>query len=163
MKTLLILRHAKSSWKDESLADFDRPLNARGKEDAPRMGRMLRKAGLTPDLILSSAAKRARKTAEAVAETCSYANEIVFTRELYAADPDTIIEQVRCAPDTAASVMVVAHNPGLELLLEQLTGELQALPTAALAEVRLPINAWAELTEDTNGQLVRLLLPHAAE
>ncbi len=79
MKTLLVLRHAKSSWKDSGLADHDRPLNKRGKHDAPRMGTLLAKEDLVPDLIISSSAKRAKSTAEAVAMNCGYDGEIQYS------------------------------------------------------------------------------------
>jgi phosphohistidine phosphatase len=92
MKTLLVLRHAKSSWKNANLADFDRPLNKRGKRDAPRMGELLRREGIVPDLIISSSAERALTTAEAVALACGYDLEIQTTRQLYHAWPDDYIE-----------------------------------------------------------------------
>jgi phosphohistidine phosphatase len=78
MKTLLVLRHAKSSWNDTSLDDHERPLNKRGRRDGPRMGELVREHRLTPDIIISSDAVRARRTAEAVAEAARYAGEIVL-------------------------------------------------------------------------------------
>ncbi|MFG0335704.1 MAG: SixA phosphatase family protein, partial [Maioricimonas sp. JB049] len=83
MKTLLLMRHAKSSWADPSKADHDRPLNARGKRDAPRMGQWLLEQNLVPDRIVSSTARRARKTASRVASGCGYTAEIVHERALY--------------------------------------------------------------------------------
>jgi phosphohistidine phosphatase len=159
MKTLLILRHAKSSWKDESLPDHDRPLNKRGKEEAPRMGRLIRELGLTPDLILSSTAKRARTTAELVAEEAGYEGEIILSRDLYATGPDAFIEALAGLEDAYQRVMVVGHNPGLEELLEALTGEYQPLTTAALAQVRLEIDRWNELTDDVEGKLINVWVP----
>jgi phosphohistidine phosphatase len=164
MKTLLILRHAKSSWKDESLPDHDRPLNKRGKQDAPRMGKLLRDEGLIPDLILSSDARRARATIELVAQECRYDGEIVFLRELYAAEPEAYLEALAQRGGDAASVMIVGHNPGLEELLEELTGERLPLPTAALAQVTLPIEHWSELGANARddmpqGKLVNLWRP----
>lgn len=153
MKTLLILRHAKSSWKDESLPDHDRPLNKRGKEDAPRMGRLLREMDLTPDLILCSTAKRARTTAGLVAEEAGYEGEIILLRDLYAAGPEAFIEALAEVEDAHQCVMVVGHNPGLEELLEALTGEYQPMPTAALAQVDLPIAGWSELDGEVEGKL----------
>ena len=88
MKTLLILRHAKSSWKDDSLPDHDRPLNKRGKQDAPLVGRLDSRKDLMPDLILSSTAKRARATVELVAEESNYQGEIEYSRDLYAAEAE---------------------------------------------------------------------------
>jgi phosphohistidine phosphatase len=156
MKTLLILRHAKSSWDKPDIADHDRPLNKRGKRDAPRMGQLLRDEGLLPDLILSSTARRARKTAEAVAEASGYLGEIEYTGDFYPGDPSDYIETLRQAPDDLDRIMVVGHNPGLEDLLETLTGESEHLTTSALAQVSLPIGSWQALDDETEGKLVNL-------
>lgn len=161
MKTLLILRHGKSSWKDSSLVDHDRPLKKRGKRDAPRMGELLREQGMVPDLILSSSAKRALNTAVLVADACGYEGEIDIRREFYPGDPDAYIEALWEAPDECQIVMVVGHNPGLEELLEVLTESFEFLPTAALAQVTLPVNYWHELSDETEGELVNLWLPRA--
>jgi phosphohistidine phosphatase len=159
MKTLLVLRHAKSSWRETELADHDRPLNKRGKRDAPRMGELLRAEGLLPDLILTSSAKRALTTAELVAEASGYDGEIQESRDLYAAGPDEFIEALCALPNGFNSVLVVGHNPGLEELLEVLTEEAPAMPTAALAQVDLDIDDWAALDEEVRGRLVNLWLP----
>jgi phosphohistidine phosphatase len=159
MKTLLILRHAKSSWKDDMLADHDRPLNRRGKEDAPRMGALLAEEGLIPDVILSSTAKRARSTADTVAESSGYDGEIVYTRDLYHADPESYLYVLRAQPASHESVMVVGHNPGLEELVDVLTGESQRLPTCALVQVSLPLEGWEALTDETEGTLVNIWRP----
>jgi phosphohistidine phosphatase len=159
MKTLLILRHGKSSWKDASLADHDRPLNSRGRRDAPVMGELLRDEGLVPGLIVSSTAKRARTTAEAVAEASGYEGEVLLTRYLYMADPEDYLAVLQELDSTEESVMVVGHNPGMEALLEDLTGEYERLPTAALAQVELPVDRWTELTHETEGRLVNLWRP----
>jgi phosphohistidine phosphatase len=92
MKTLLILRHAKSDWGNSRLADYDRPLNERGKGDAPRMGQLLRDEDIVPDLIITSSAERAQTTAELAAIASGYENEITYTRRLYHAAPDAYIE-----------------------------------------------------------------------
>lgn len=159
MKTLLILRHAKSSWSDASLADHDRPLNKRGKRDAPKMGGVLREEGLVPDLIVSSSAKRALKTAEAIAEACEFDGQIVTTRDLYHADPESYFSVLRHLGGQNDVVMVVGHNPGLEELLEDLTGEWQRMPTAALAKVRIDAFNWSGVSATTKGRLVKLWLP----
>jgi phosphohistidine phosphatase len=159
MKTLLILRHAKSSWKDPWLADHDRPLNQRGKRDAPRIGALIEDQGLTPDLILSSTAKRARATAKAVADACSYDTDIQFTRDLYHAAPEDYLDALGGLSTDPDIVMVVGHNPGLEYLLEVLTGETRRLPTAALVQVALPVDNWQSLTDETDGDLVNLWRP----
>lgn len=146
MKTLLILRHAKSSWKDEDLPDHERPLNRRGQADAPQVGSYLRQQGLLPDLILCSTAKRARATAELMSEALGYRGELRLAPEFYAAPPEAYLQALAGLPDDEAMVMVVGHNPGLEELVHRLTGEYQPMPTAALAQVQLPIERWAELS-----------------
>ncbi|MCI0394718.1 MAG: histidine phosphatase family protein [Chloroflexi bacterium] len=159
MKTLLILRHAKSSWDNARLADHDRPLNKRGKEDAPRMGRLIRKEELIPDLIITSTAERALATAEAAAEASGYEGEIRRTRELYLAGPETYLAVLRKLPAGAQRVMVVGHNPGMEELVELLIGRPERMPTAALAQVELPVGQWGELDEETKGRLLNLWWP----
>jgi len=158
LKSLLILRHAKSSWDEPSLADIDRPLNKRGKRDAPRVGFLLREEGIVPDLILSSPALRARKTAEAVAENCGFEGEIEIQDSFYPGDPSDYLDVIGHLPDQYQSVMVVGHNPGLEELLTTLTDESVALPTAALAQVSLPIKSWRNFTDELTGKLVNLWL-----
>lgn len=159
VKTLLVLRHAKSSWKEADLADHDRPLNKRGKHNAPRMGRLLRELDLVPDLIISSTAKRAWDTAEAVADQCGCENEVVLNEDLYSFESGAYLEALRDLPDAYSRVMVVGHNPGLEELVDLLTGESVGLPTAALAQVTLPIHSWQELTDETEGRLLNIWRP----
>jgi phosphohistidine phosphatase len=160
MKTLLVLRHAKSSWHDPALDDHDRPLNKRGQQDGPRMGELVREHRLTPDVIISSDAVRARLTAEAVAEAACYTSEILLDPQLYIASPAGILAVLRTVRDTkAGTVMIVGHNPGLEELVAQLTGEQQDLPTAALAQIVLPIDRWGDLKVSTRGTLLGLWRP----
>ncbi len=159
MKTLLILRHAKSSWDNALLTDYERPLNKRGKQDAPRMGKLLREQDLVPDLIITSSAERALATAEAVALASGYEQEIRATRSFYHADPEAYLDVLRQLDDSLERVMVVGHNPGMEELLEELTGLWEQMSTAALAQISLPINQWSELDEETTGELVNLWRP----
>lgn len=160
MKTLLILRHAKSSWGDARLSDHERPLNARGAQDAPTMGRLLRQEELAPDLILSSSARRAVDTAQLVAESCGYEDEIFVLRTLYHGAPEDFMEAVHEHGGEADVILVVGHNPGLEELVEELTGEDEIMPTAALAHVSLAINSWAQLDLDgAQGRLQNLWRP----
>ena len=163
MKTLLILRHAKSSWKDISLTDHDRPLKKRGQRDAPRMGSLLREQGIVPDLILSSTAKRAITTAVMVADASGYENDIDVRREFYPGYPDAYIDALREAADENQIVMVVGHNPGLAELLDLLTESRELLPTAALAQVALPVQSWNELNYETSGELVNLWRPREVQ
>jgi len=159
LKTLLILRHAKSSWREAGLADHDRPLNKRGKRDAPRMGSLLRQEGIVPDLIISSTAVRARNTAQLVVDESGFDGELRLERDMYAADPEAYLDALRSVPDEIESIMLVGHNPGLEELLEMFIGEYERLPTAALAQVSLQVNTWQDLDEDARGKLVNLWLP----
>ena len=154
MKTVLILRHAKSSWSNPGLADIDRPLNKRGKRDAPRMGAWLDAQELIPDLILSSPARRARKTAQAVSEYSSYDGEIEIIPDFYPGDAYTFIDTLMSIPDEYQSVMIVAHNPGLEELLYALSGESARMPTSSLAQVELPLDSWRDLDDEVDGKLV---------
>lgn len=163
MKTLLILRHAKSSWKRAESSDHDRPLNSRGKRAAPRMGKLLKQEKLVPDAILSSTAERARATAEAAAEACGYEGMLQLSLDLYLAEPETYVQVLHGVGDDCERVMVVGHNPGLEQLLDALTQEGDVLPTAALAQVELPIKRWRDLDSDTEGTLVNLWRPRELE
>lgn len=154
MKTLLVLRHAKSSWKNATLADYERPLNKRGKRDAPRMGELIKQEGIVPDLIISSSAERALATAEAVALASGYESEIQTTRQLYHGWPDNYIEAIRSVPDEYVCVMVVGHNPGMESLVEELIGEWIRMPTAALVQIALEIDHWSDLDLESSERLV---------
>lgn len=160
MKTLLALRHAKSSWKDPGLDDHERPLNKRGRRDAPRIGALVREHRLTPDLIISSDAVRARLTAEAVAEKAGYDGEILLDPHLYLASAASIVRMLRKVRDAKAeTVMIVGHNPGLEELVARLTGEGDNMPTAALAQIAVPIDHWRDLRLSTRGTLVAVWRP----
>ena len=159
MKTLLILRHAKSSWKYPELSDYDRPLNARGKRDAPRMGKFLQEQGLMPDRILTSSAKRARNTASRVAKACGYTSKVKQVDAFYDTVAGVYYETLQALPDKYQRVMVVGHNPTMEQLVRSLTGEFRRMPTAALAHIELPIQQWETLHLDTIGTLVNLWTP----
>jgi phosphohistidine phosphatase len=159
MKTLLLLRHAKSSSKHPELADHDRPLNKRGKQTAPLMGALLQDENLIPDLILCSSAVRTHHTALLVAKACNYLGEIKETRKLYLGEPQAYVEVLRKAADKHARVLVVGHNPGLEALIETLTGEAMVMPTAALAQIELPLERWGDLGMNTECKLVNVWWP----
>jgi phosphohistidine phosphatase len=159
MKTLLVMRHAKSSWKQAGLADWERPLNKRGRRDAPRMGDFLRHQDLVPGLIVSSAARRARQTAEAVAEAAGYDGEVSYLDRLYGADPAEYVAVLRSLSDDVDCVMVIGHNPSLEDLLELLTDQWERLPTAAIAQIALSIHKWSRLTAGRSAQLVQVWRP----
>ena len=163
MKTLLLLRHAKSSWKNSDADDHERSLNKRGKKDAPRMGRLLRDENLLPDLIVSSSAKRCRKTLERVIQGSSYRGESRISGELYEANAQGLRDFLSHLPESANRILLVGHNPGLEELLEPLVGVYTPLSTAAVARVELPIDSWRDLTQETRGNLVNVWQPRELE
>ena len=138
------------------MADIDRPLNKRGKRDAPRIGALLRDQDLVPDLILCSPAVRAKKTALAVSNESGYEGEIEIHDDLYPGDLSTYLEILASSPDEIDRAMIVGHNPGLEEFLDALTGESARLPTSALAQIRLPILDWAEINQLPTGNLINL-------
>src|SRR5262245_24157895 len=110
MKTLLLLRHAKSSWKDSDIDDHERPLNKRGKKDAPKMGRLLGDEALLPELIVSSSAKRCRKTVEQVIQHSGYRGETRICGELYEADAARLRSFLARLENHPSRVLLVAHN-----------------------------------------------------
>jgi len=144
-RVLLVLRHAKSSWDDAGLSDHDRPLNRRGERDAPRMGRLLREQQLLPGLALCSTALRARTTLELALEAAAWRCEVRSIPALYGAAPPEILAVVADAPPHVERVLLVGHNPGLEELVRDLTGEPITLPTAALAALDCECEAWRGL------------------
>lgn len=158
MKTLYLLRHAKSSWKDTDLQDFDRPLNGRGREAAPLVGRFMRKKKLRVDLIISSPAARARQTAALVKESAGLSAELRYDERVYEADAARLLEVVAQAGDSADAVVLVGHNPGVEELLTFLTGESCGMPTAALACLSLDVEKWGKARERA-GRLEWLVRP----
>jgi phosphohistidine phosphatase len=163
MKTLLLLRHAKSSWKDHDLDDHDRPLNKRGKRDAPRIGQLLREEGLIPEFIVASTAKRARKTAEHVIGESGYRGETRITGELYLVGGEQLRGVAAGLPEPQGSVLLIGHNPGLEELLESLIGTYTPLSTAALAHIELEIDRWAQVAERPAARLVKVWQPRELE
>lgn len=163
MKTVLLMRHAKSSWKHEDLQDVDRPLNKRGKKDAPYMGEALAKKKKVPELIFSSSAKRARQTAKAVAKASGYDGDIQYFDSLYLAEPQAYIDVLQQVPDELKRVMVVGHNPGLESLLQQISGRVETLSTGAIAFVDVPVKKWKELGKEVEGSLMDLWYPESSK
>lgn len=149
MKTLYIVRHAKSSWSDPLADDFDRPLNERGKRDAPRMGKRLKEKGILPSLIISSPAKRARSTARRIAKELKYKkDDIKEDRKLYHAEEEVILDVIRKLKDKHNSVMLFGHNPGLTNFVNSLQDkefDLDNLPTCGIAAFQLKIDSWSEI------------------
>jgi phosphohistidine phosphatase len=158
MKSVLVLRHAKSSWNHPDLADHDRPLNKRGKRDAPLMGRLLKREDLVPDLIICSTAKRAHATAEAVAKASGYKGKIVLNKSLYAAGPEAYLRVIHDLSDEYVRMLIVGHNPGLEELVELLTGEIHLMPTCSLANVKFRVDKWSDIDYKIKGQIGEIWL-----
>ena len=148
MKTLYLMRHAKSSWNFDELSDRERPLNDRGRDDAPRMGQALAKRQITPAIIVSSPAVRALSTAVLVAREVQYPHDKIRVEPtLYEADLDTVLAVIRALPNEANSALLTGHNPTFtdvanHLLPSPLSGE---LPTAAVVCVRFLVDNWAEI------------------
>ena len=163
MKTLLLMRHAKSSWKDDSLNDHERPLKKRGRKDAKLIAKVIEKKDLVPDLILCSTAVRAKETAEIVVGKLGYEKEIRYLRDLYMCEPEDFIEILNDLDNSFEKVMLVAHNPGLEAFLQIVDGEIEALPTSALADMALAIDDWKDLTLDSMGDLIGFWTPKELE
>jgi phosphohistidine phosphatase len=158
MKTLLLLRHAKSSWKDASLRDFERPLNKRGRKAAPMVGEMMRKRKLQPELVLSSPAERAKETTRLVCDAAGLIAVVRYDDGIYEASARRLLEIVSRIEDALNIAMLVGHNPGLEGLLVVLTSEAHRMPTAALARIELNIGRWSEVTSGT-GKLQWIVKP----
>jgi phosphohistidine phosphatase len=159
MKTLLLMRHAKSDWDADYGPDHDRPLNDRGLRSARLMGRVLADEGLVPDLIISSTAVRARTTAELAIEAGDWDTELVLDRSLYDEGPRGVLEAGASAPDVS-SVMLVGHQPTWSMLVSALTGERADMKTATVAVIELDLDSWAELP-GAAGKLTRVLEPRS--
>ena len=164
MRQVWLLRHAKSSWDDPTLADEDRPLAPRGIRDAATMGSYLASVE-PPRLVLCSAGLRARQTLAAVLPSLGSPLEISIESGLYTFDADVVIERLRALGNVEPSIMVVGHNPALEETAARLSAEselrtrLQAkFPTAALATIELPDTPWASIREGT-GTLTGFVVP----
>lgn len=159
MKSVFILRHAKSSWKHQDIDDHDRPLNKRGKRDAPILGELLRNKHLVPDLIISSTAKRANSTAKAVAKSSGYQGKIIMDKSLYAAEPAAYIDILHRLSNEFTQVLMVGHNPGLEELVGMITGEEHTMPTCSLMHIQFSVNSWNEVDYKCRGKLLEILQP----
>jgi phosphohistidine phosphatase len=157
VKTLLVMRHAKSDWDASYGADHDRPLNERGVRSARIMGRVLTEAGLVPDLIVTSTAVRARSTAALASEAGSWSSETRFEPALYGSGPDTAVEAAAAAPDVTR-LMLVGHQPTWSLLVTALTGERVEMKTATVAVIEFEIERWPGLV-GAQGKITAVLQP----
>jgi phosphohistidine phosphatase len=158
MKNLLVLRHAKSVKNDGTLADFDRSLNDRGKDDARLIGSFLADQKIVPDLVLSSPAKRARRTAELVLQAAEWNRLPQFDERIYEASLYRLLNVVSEIDQSHDVVMLVGHNPGFEELSTALTGDVVRLPTCAVASIDLQIDNWTKAGVNA-GKLKWLMTP----
>ena len=146
MKTLFLVRHAKSSWDDPALPDRDRPVNERGLRDVAMMGKRLAKRNVKPDVILSSPAVRALTTAEHLAKALGIKRkDIVVIDRLYAAPAEALLDVIQGLGNAPECVMLVAHNPGLTELTHDFSSEITDMPTCAIAEFRFAASSWADI------------------
>ncbi|MCS6849526.1 MAG: histidine phosphatase family protein [Anaerolineae bacterium] len=148
MKKLILVRHAKSSWDDPSLPDHDRPLNDRGKRDAPKMGERLAKRGVVPDLILSSSAVRALTTAQIIAEKIGYDRKaIVVDRRIYGAQVSSLLYLIQELDDKYDKVMLFGHNPELAELAHRFSDDIEDMPTCAVVELTFDVKRWVDVVD----------------
>jgi len=164
VRTLHLLRHAKSSWDDESLDDFDRPLNDRGRRACEALSTYFADEAIVPDLILCSSARRTRETLAGV-ETALGGPPAEFPDELYGAGAETISALIAALPDHVATAMVIGHNPGIEEAALSLAGsgaDLKTLrakyPTGALATIEFEVEIWSEVAP-SSGTLTSFAKP----
>lgn len=160
MKTLMLMRHAKSSHDDLSLTDFDRPLNERGKADAEEMGKRLVKNNIKPAVLISSPAKRALKTAKHIAAGLRIKeSDICLEYDIYEASIQDLLHVIRNIDDENRSAMLFGHNPAFTGLISYLTHTpIENLPTAGIATIAFPVQTWKQIAEKS-GELIWLGFP----
>jgi phosphohistidine phosphatase len=163
VRTLFLMRHAKSSWRDPGIDDHERPLLGKGKRAAHQMAALLQAAGIGFDLVLCSTAARAVETANLLTEALSYKGPLELTARLYLAEPSTYLEVLGELEDSVNRVLVIGHNPGISELVLRLTGQEVDMPTAALAHIELPVDSFVALDGAVEGRLVAFLRPQRDE
>jgi phosphohistidine phosphatase len=156
MKTLLLMRHARTSTETGPLRDHDRLLDMAGEADAQRVGHLLVRESLVPDHIMCSSANRSWRTADIVAEAMGYTGEIQAEHLLYLAEPRGYLAMLGLLEAEIERVLVVGHNPGLEDFVYRLTRQVEALQTSNLIVIELPIDTWSEIGPFTRGQLINV-------
>lgn len=159
MKTLFLMRHAKSSWKDDGLADHERPLKKRGKKDIKLIAKVMKKNNFKPDLIITSSAVRAKDTADLMAEALEYKGKVIVSDDLYMGEPSDYMKVLKDIKDKYESVLIVGHNPGLEAYLQIIDGKIESLSTSGLGYLVLAIDEWEDITLESMGDLVGFWKP----
>ena len=154
MKELFVIRHAKSSWSNPSLTDFDRPLNDRGLHDAPMMAKVLKEEGIVPDQIVSSSANRAKSTAQYIANGLGIdESSLVFKREIYEASYSTLLDLINNFDDRYKRIFIFGHNPTFTYLAERLGGEyIGNLPTCGIVGLRFELDSWKMVSAGSGSQ-----------
>ncbi|HDK43273.1 MAG TPA: histidine phosphatase family protein [Desulfobacteraceae bacterium] len=154
MKSLLLCRHAKSSWSDITLADIDRPLNKRGRRDAPLMGARLAMLGVKPDAVVSSPARRAYKTARYLAGALGFSRKmIIVINEIYEASPDILLATVRAFDNNVEQVIMVGHNSEITVLANKLGGlGIDNIPTCGVVALDFAVRSWRDVMKSQGAQ-----------
>lgn len=158
MKKLFIIRHAKSSWEDLLVKDFDRPLNKRGKKDAPFMGTVLKNKGIIPDIIISSPALRAKTTIETIVKELEVEKKVIYNNNIYEAALSSLINIIIKIEDTNNIAFLVGHNPSLNALADEYINFNENIPTLGIIEIQFKTNTWKNISKD-NAKLISFEYP----
>lgn len=151
MKELILIRHAKSSWKDSSLDDFDRPLNKRGKKNAPFMAKRLKKKELFPDLIISSPSLRTKLTLDYFLKEFKYKKDVVFEDSIYEAPYENLLNVIKNVPNSVNQLFFIGHNPGLNGLSDFLLGGFyENIPTSGVLKIVFYTDSWKDISKNNS-------------
>ncbi len=160
MKTIFLLRHAKAVPGDAATRDFDRALSRRGTEDALRVGEIIKKRNIEPQLVLCSPAMRTKQTIELAIQSSKLKVEAQFNEQIYDASLNDLLNVIELVDKEVNRLLLVGHNPGIEELLRFLTGEVRPVPTAAFARIDVENGLWSEVrTLRSSGQLAWIIKP----
>lgn len=159
MKTILLMRHAKSSWDGKVEDDRDRPISKRGRKNAGQIARLFKDNSLMPDLILASSAVRARQTAEVIMDELNFRGDVCFRNKLYMAEVEAYVHEIQSLDDANQLILVIGHSPSLDSLLQMLTDKVESLPTAAVASLSVLIDTWKDFNLESRCELNDLWRP----
>ena len=158
MKTLYLIRHAKSDWSNPFLSDFDRPLNKRGEKNAPFMGKLLSSKKIVPDLIISSPANRAKTTAKKIAINIDYMQEIVFEESIYEANSKDLENLIRKLDNKYNKIFLVGHNPSFNIFTSSFIDFYENIPTCGIVQLEFNVDFWNDISSK-NANLVSFEYP----
>jgi phosphohistidine phosphatase len=158
MKKLVLIRHSKSSWKNLELNDFDRPLNKRGKKNAPFMAQKLKDYSISPDIILSSSARRAKTTAKVFKDVFKFDKKITYNQNIYDASLEDLINIISNIDNTLDTVFLIGHNPSLNMLCSKLVNFYENIPTTGIVVLQSDIKNWKKL-ENNNISIKSFIYP----